>query len=789
MIKLDRRRKRKKQDEEEEPERTEVNFAQDVASERLSGIECRGGLEIRRKTSGGDNDEEMEENEKTATRKGPAMPPPEVLAALANQEVKVDETTDVAPTPPTTTTKMETQEDKPTEVKAPFKTPEFKAPQTIAAPVEQPTEEPSCSPKGTLPSEIYKEQKPVEEDSKPEAPTLSYRPPAWSGPCPDDSYKLEVLKGGKIIGAYKLAEKATHVLGKLETCDLRLEHPSVSRYHCMLQWHVQDKTWKLLDYGSTHGLRINKMKLKPHQYVRCCVGSVIEIGLSTRKYIMVGPESDQLEETKESGFELREKFKKQKRKLEKKMLGESDSDSDGDEDKKKKKEEGVNWGFAEDAWDDDNDFGEIEATDKKPSFLKTTLNPDAFYQRDPLKAINHFFTSDAQEPPWQLTQTPKGRWECKLELPIGDGHNGVLVSGEADGKIGAKTVCALEACLALDRHGMFDEHAKARKKRNKLEENDFYDSDEDEFFDRTGELNIKREKRRQAAGLKNKQQEKALSHDECVAKANELRKELSDLERKMAKDKEMREATKKAEDPLDAFMKQVKQGKALDSITRSKMHREKAVLAKELAKYDKLAKLSAPAKLSEQLTTNADKKRAQQKLLNRMKTGKRTGFGLTKPIAAASTPKMTPTIKTDNNVIEHDSDEEDKQTPKVVKLFDKGEKNKQPTHEKAKQTKTPATPPKSTETEKPTKSELPKAKKSRVTPQATITPGMLKNEFKPEFAVKANDAESEKKARVLKKAMKNFDTNYAESEEYSTWVPPTNQSGDGTTDLNKKLGY
>ena len=61
------------------------------------------------------------------------------------------------------------------------------------------------------------------------------------------------------------------------------------------------------------------------------------------------------------------------------------------------------------------------------------------------------FTSDAQEPPWALTQTPKGRWECKLELPIGDGAAGVVVSGEADGKIGAKTVCALEACLALDR--------------------------------------------------------------------------------------------------------------------------------------------------------------------------------------------------------------------------------------------------------------------------------------------------------------------------------------------------
>ena len=40
-------------------------------------------------------------------------------------------------------------------------------------------------------------------------------------------------------------------------------------------------------------------------------------------------------------------------------------------------------------------------------------------------------------------------------MPIGDGAAGVLVQGEAEGKIGAKTVCALEACLALDRHGEF----------------------------------------------------------------------------------------------------------------------------------------------------------------------------------------------------------------------------------------------------------------------------------------------------------------------------------------------
>merc|ERR1719153_195081 len=83
---------------------------------------------------------------------------------------------------------------------------------------------------------------------------------------------------------------------------------------------------------------------------------------------MNGPSEDQLKESEESGFELREKFKKRQKKLEKQMMGESDSDSD-DEDTKKKKEEGVNWGFTEDAWDEDNDFDDIDSS-KKPNFLK-----------------------------------------------------------------------------------------------------------------------------------------------------------------------------------------------------------------------------------------------------------------------------------------------------------------------------------------------------------------------------------------------------------------------------------
>ena len=63
-------------------------------------------------------------------------------------------------------------------------------------------------------------------------------------------------------------------------------------------------------------------------------------------------------------------------------------------------------------------------------FVQSDLDPNAFYHKDPLKAINHFFTSDNAEPPWEFKQTPKGKWECVLELPIGDGASGVLVEAE-----------------------------------------------------------------------------------------------------------------------------------------------------------------------------------------------------------------------------------------------------------------------------------------------------------------------------------------------------------------------
>ena len=249
MIKLDRRRRRKqKNEEEEEEERTEVGFQQDLIADKLEASENRpGGLQIRRKSSSASVEDD------SGTRKGPAMPPPEVLAALAKQEVSVPEpeieekssiedrkenesgetqsikiTETEAKTEPVEEKKI--AEQKPEKVETPKIEDNFKAPSLPGMkPPEPKAAAPSCDQKFNLPSEIYKSPKVPEQNAPPKAPKetpkFAYREPDWSDVCENTEYNLEVLKGGKIIGKYDLSGKSCHVLGKLDTCDLKLEHP------------------------------------------------------------------------------------------------------------------------------------------------------------------------------------------------------------------------------------------------------------------------------------------------------------------------------------------------------------------------------------------------------------------------------------------------------------------------------------------------------------------------------------------------------------------------------------
>ena len=99
------------------------------------------------------------------------------------------------------------------------------------------------------------------------------------------------------------------VFGRLPVCDVSLEHPSISRYHAVLQYRPSDATntttdteskegktlpfgapneagFYVYDLNSTHGSFLNKSKLQPRVYYRVRVGQMVRFGGSSRLFVL-----------------------------------------------------------------------------------------------------------------------------------------------------------------------------------------------------------------------------------------------------------------------------------------------------------------------------------------------------------------------------------------------------------------------------------------------------------------------------------------------------------------------
>lgn len=72
--------------------------------------------------------------------------------------------------------------------------------------------------------------KPV-ESNKQEIKSLPYEEPIWSS-LPEslsNDYILEVLKNGAIIETVNLMKKPFWAFGRLASCDICMQHPTISR--------------------------------------------------------------------------------------------------------------------------------------------------------------------------------------------------------------------------------------------------------------------------------------------------------------------------------------------------------------------------------------------------------------------------------------------------------------------------------------------------------------------------------------------------------------------------------
>ncbi|CAH0552875.1 unnamed protein product [Brassicogethes aeneus] len=425
---------------------------------------------------------------------------------------------------------------------------------------------------------------------------IPYKEPSWSG-LPTDvqsDYKFEILKNGIIIETVNLMEKPYWVMGRLGTCDILMQHPTISRFHAVIQYKstASDKEgvgFYIYDLGSTHGTFLNKNKLKPRVYVRIQVGHMLKLGCSTRTFILTGPDNDAEKESELTVTELKLKRAEElKRRAEEEREAALKAEMEEAIRRKKEEERGVDWGLGEDAEE------ESELTENP--YAQT--NNEELYLDDPKKALRGFFEREGLDLEYSCEEQGMGQFLCKVELPVDDDMGRpifaeVLHKGK---KKEAVIQCALEACRILDRHGVLRQavHESRKRKAKNWEDNDYYDSDDDTFLDRTGAIEKKREMRMNA-----KAQPKAETYDSLLEKEKTLSKSISDLESQLHS---AHAALKKQEDinsdadSLDSFMQELKQSKP-DKQAINKLKTELTKLKGEHANVIRLANIAKPASL------------------------------------------------------------------------------------------------------------------------------------------------------------------------------------------------
>ncbi|KAL0280490.1 UNVERIFIED_CONTAM: hypothetical protein PYX00_001762 [Menopon gallinae] len=518
-------------------------------------------------------------------------------------------------------------------------------------------------PPGSKDTSDEEKQETVTEQPRPIQTTLSpaellkckdpipYKEPDWSG-LPTSKYYFEVVKSGKIIEEINLSNKTFHVFGRSHGSDIIMNHPTVSRFHCVLQFRVTGDAdnppgYYIYDLGSINGTYLNKNRLKPNIYVRVQVGHLLKIGWSSRNYLLQGPETDVEPESELTITEMKEL--QAKRKLEAEMAEKERierEELEQEERRRKEEEEGIDWGMGEDA-DEESDLSENP--------FATTQNEE-LYINDPKKTLRGWFEREGYDLEYNCEEKGFGQFVCRVELPI-DNSRGLPVVAEAfvkGKKKEAVVQCALEACRILDQHGLLRQsnHESRKRKAKNWEDNDYYDSDEDTFLDRTGTIEKKRKNRMEQAGVKSNPE--VHTYQSLIKKHDEILKEIKRIEKELEQsttktEKEDTEKMDEDEDALDAYMSSLSKNQKKDNKNISKLKSQLASLKQEELNVRNLANVAKPAEMPKLKPIESQTATQSYKYNKLPIIGKRkTTTGTKKPVMAFKEKKQE----------EHDSGEE-----------------------------------------------------------------------------------------------------------------------------------
>ncbi|XP_046422207.1 kanadaptin [Neodiprion fabricii] len=622
-------------------------------------------------------------------------------------------------------------------------------------------------------------------------PVLPYKEPIWGG-LPEKKYKLEVLKSGVILETIDLTLKSFYVLGRLPICDIPLAHPTISRFHAIIQYRLKGDEKNpiglyLYDLGSTHGSFWNGHRMKLNMYVRIRSGHMIRFGCSQRKFIVHGPTEDEEDETELTVTELKENRRLE---LEERQRKEKEEQLRIEEEERlrkvKEENEGIDWGMGEDA---------DEETDLSENPYAATNNEELFLD-DPKKTLRGWFEREGFELQYQTEEKGIGQFLCWVDLPI-DSITGKSVRAEAlvKGKKKESVIqCALEACRILDRHGVLRQaHHEARKRKAKnWEEEDFYDSDEDNFLDRTGAIEKKRLQRMRSAG---KLEDTVETYNSLLEKHKAVVKQITNIENDLrnAQWQKALEPESSDEDALDAFMSNLKTV-ALNKSEIVKMKIELQTLRKEENRLINLVNIAKPANLpplKPQTSLESTDPENVQSAKSLPMIGSRKKFKVLKSGIKSVGSSLSITHKAN----EADEDDDKSENEKEVINARLIEAYKLNLTESCSLGDGESTETGSSILESDNRKESDENNEEQNRIDCSSEAKLLAKEDKSREEVDVQKRKRRNQKRIqqrLEKAEKDKQKGYEQDtykEDYSMWVPPENQTGDGKTNLNDKFGY
>ncbi|XP_062009733.1 uncharacterized protein LOC133726235 [Rosa rugosa] len=487
----------------------------------------------------------------TAMGPPPPPPPPPLSADPADSET-LDNVS------------METTSHSSTQMKPPMGPPPPKnpSPPPPPPPPQNPNPNPpsaSTTDSETAPPETSKHQS--------QGFAVPYSIPEWSG-APCHQFQLEVLKDGAIVDQFNVYEKGAYMFGRVDLCDFVLEHPTISRFHAVLQFKRSGDAY-IYDLGSTHGTFVNKNQVSKKVYVDLHVGDVIRFGHSSRLYIFQGP-SELMPPEKDlkvlREYKMREDILDQQASLQRARLEASLAD-------------GISWGMGEDAIIEEAEDDGEEVTWQT---YKGQLTEKQIKTRDKItkrmekiahmkKEIDAIRAKDiSQGGLTQGQQTQIARNEQRTEQILEELENLEETLNESIRE-------SLGARVGKLSHG---------KKKGAIEEEEELLSDDDEFYDRTKKPSSKKASENPSIETA----DTLLDKRDAITKEMENTKELLSIEKNRLASETTEDTD--AGDALDAYMSGLSSKLVLDKTEQ--LQKELSDLQSEYDRVVFLLKIADP---------------------------------------------------------------------------------------------------------------------------------------------------------------------------------------------------